>query len=372
MIYLNNSATSWPKAPGMSEAVRDTLDRIPAPGNRATFSADTKDTTCRQALARMMGVADDSNVVYTSCATAGLNIGLLGFPWEPQDVVLTTAAEHNAVLRPLHLLQKAGRLHYQVMPVKKDGRLSCEVLHACLKEYHPRMLVLTHASNVTGALNDIDLLAGMAKEAGCLVFLDASQTAGLYPILARKRQVDLAVVTGHKYLLGPQGTGALYVSPGLDIAPVFTGGTGIRSDEKEMPREMPLRLEPGTLNETSLAGLHYALDWNFGHPPDLEKLMEQTGILEECLRRLGCRVVSVSGEKTPVITFVSDRYSPEDIGDMLYGSFDIICRTGLHCAPLIFPFLAMPKQGTVRFSLSRFTTKEEVEQTVEALEEIFS
>ncbi|MGI6012112.1 MAG: aminotransferase class V-fold PLP-dependent enzyme [Ruminococcus sp.] len=372
MIYLNNSATSWPKAPGMSEAVKKNLDEIPSHGNRATFSAAVQEETCREAIARMMGVKDSKNIVYTSCATAGLNMGLLGFPWKREDVVLTTAAEHNAVLRPLHTLSKAGKLKYCVMPVEKDGRLSCDVLDGYLKECRPRMLVLTHASNVTGALNDIPMIAETAKKKGCLVFLDASQTAGLYPLHVEQWGVDMAVVTGHKYLLGPQGTGALYVSPRLDIAPVFTGGTGIRSDEEEMPREMPLRLEAGTQNDTSLAGLSYALDWGRNHPVPSEKILELVTELEETLRRLGCHVAEVKGLRTPVLTFVSGRYSPEDLGDMLYGSFDIICRTGLHCAPLIFPWLRMPSWGTVRFSLSRFTTKGEVEEVKDALEAILA
>lgn len=372
MIYFNNSATSWPKAPGMSDVVKKTLDEIPSPGNRATFSAAGKEETCREAIAEVMGIGEAENIVYASCATSGLNMGLLGFPWEQGDVVLTTAAEHNAVLRPLYLLEKAGKLHCFVMPVSEDGRLQAETLDRYLKEYHPRMLVLTHASNVTGAVNDVEVLSAMAKERGCHVFLDVSQTAGLYPIRAGKWELDMAVITGHKYLLGPQGTGALYVSPKISIAPVFTGGTGIRSDAKEMPREMPLRLEPGTQNDTSLAGLHYALDWNRNHPADTEKVLDLVRDLEDTLRRLGCRVVSTEGMRTPVLTFVSEKYSPEDIGDMLYGSFDIICRTGLHCAPLIFPYLSMPATGTVRFSLSRFTTKEETEEVKEALEAILA
>lgn len=372
MIYLNNAATSWPKAEGLAEYMKEVFQSLPGHGNRATMTKKEPGQTCRYHLAKLLKVSDASCIVYASCATHALNMGLLGFPWKKGDVVLTTAAEHNAVLRPLHLLQKQNRLRYVVMPVDKSGRLTEETLLWFLNEYRPRMLVLTHGSNVTGAVNDAEKLAALARKHGCMVFLDASQTAGFYPVLPEVWGIDLAALTGHKYLLGPQGTGALYVSPNAELTPVLTGGTGIRSDEEEIPYEMPLRLEAGTQNDQSLSGLAYAVNWAKEHPMDMERTLGYVRGLEDTLRGLGCHVAEVEGKRTPVLTFTSDRLEPEDIGDMLTGGFDIICRTGLHCAPLVFPALDMPKTGSVRLSLSRFTTAAEVGETQEALKAVLT
>ncbi len=372
MIYLNNAATSWPKAEGLPEYMREVFQNLPGHGNRATLASHEAGRTCRGYLAKLLKVRDESCIVYASCATHALNMGLLGFPWRDGDAVLTTAAEHNAVLRPLYFLQKHKRLRYHVMPVDRSGRLTEETLSRFLKEYRPRMLVLTHGSNVTGAVNDAAGLTSLAKEYGCSVFLDASQTAGLYPVEPENWGVDLAAVTGHKYLLGPQGTGALYVSGNTELTPVLTGGTGIRSDEDEMPDEMPIRLEAGTQNEQSLSGLAFSIGWAGQHPMDLERTLGYVRRLEEILRDLGCRVAQVDAVRTPVLTFSSDFLVAEDIGDMLAGGFDIICRTGLHCAPLIFPEIGMPKTGSVRLSLSRFTTEEEIAETEEALKAVLT
>jgi len=372
MIYLNNAATSYPKAPGVAHGMEHVLKQLPGHGNRAVFRRDEENLSCRTLLARLLGVADENRIVYTSNATHALNIGILGFPWEPKDIVLTTAAEHNSVLRSLHYLQKKGRLHYEIAPVEPDGRLAPEVLKKLLLKYRPRMLVVTHGSNVTGAINDLPKLISYAKESGTVVFIDASQTAGLYPVLPEIWDADMVALTGHKYLLGPQGTGALYVAPHIELEPVFTGGTGIRSDEEEMPEEMPLRLEAGTQNDSSLSGLKLALAWADQNPVNMTELLDKIYQIEATLTLVGCTVIKVAGARTPVISFTSEKYNPEDIGDILSGSFDIICRTGLHCAPLIFPYLGVSNAGTVRLSLSRFTTADEIKQVTIALKEIFS
>ncbi|MCH1982576.1 aminotransferase class V-fold PLP-dependent enzyme [Ruminococcus sp. OA3] len=370
MIYLNNAATSWPKAEGLSGYMKEVFQNLPGHGNRATLTDHVAERTCRNYLAELLKVRDEACIVYASCATHALNMGLLGFPWRDGDIVLTTAAEHNAVLRPLYFLQKQGKLRYHVMPVDRSGRLTQDTLAQFLKEYRPRMVILTHGSNVTGAVNDAAGLTALAKEYGCTVFLDASQTVGLYPVEPEIWGIDMVALTGHKYLLGPQGTGALYVSGNTELTPVLTGGTGIRSDEDEMPDEMPIHLEAGTQNEQSLSGLAFSIGWAREHPMNLKRTLGYIRRLEKVLRVLGCHVAEVEDMRTPVLTFASNSLEAEDIGDMLAGGFDIICRTGLHCAPLIFPAIGMPKTGSVRFSLSRFTTEEEIAETEEALKAV--
>lgn len=364
MIYLNNAATSYPKAPGVSDAVARALDAPPGGDGRSTDRRDAA-ADCRGLLAARLG-CDARRVVLTANATHGLNLALLGFPWRRGDVVLTTAAEHNSVLRPLYYLKKRGVLDYVVLPVGSDGRVAVADWADALRRLRPRLAVFTHASNVSGAVHDAAALCALAKEAGAFVLVDAAQTMGLLPVTPMQWQADLVAFTGHKYLLGPQGTGGLYVADGCPLEPVFTGGTGVRSDEDEMPPQLPGRLEAGTGNGPSLAGLAAALDYAAANPLDFTALCASAARLEDGLRRVGLRILEVPGQRTPVISAVSPAYDAQALGEILASCYDIVCRTGLHCAP---HYPAMPG-GTVRFSLSRFTGDGEIDEAIAALEEI--
>lgn len=367
MIYLNQAATSWPKAPGVSQAVAEAISAAPGDGRRATVGgAGTHH--CRALLAELLGVASPRSVVLTANATHALNIALLGFPWRPGDRVVTTQAEHNSVLRPLYRLKKLGILDYTVLPVGRDGRVDAHVWARALREAKPRLAVFTHASNVSGAVNDAAALTRAAKDAGAAVLVDASQTIGLLPVTPQVWGADMAAFTGHKYLLGPQGTGGLYVGPEVCLSAVYTGGTGVRSDEDEMPENLPERLEAGTGNEPSFAGLAAAISYQKSNPPDMGAISSLLHRFEIGLRNLGMETIEVAGPRTPVISAVSGKYPPNLIGEMLASGFDIVCRTGLHCAPL-YP---NTPGGTVRFSLSRFTTHEEIDDTLQALWEILN
>lgn len=370
MIYMNNAATSYPKPECVSAAVADAICELPASANRAVLSSDETPLTWRRKMADLMNIEDESRIVGLCNSTLALNIALLGFPWKEKAVVLTSEAEHNSVLRPLYFLKKQGILDCHILPVEPDGRMSLGVWEQALIQYKPQLGVLTHASNVTGAVNPIESMASMAKEHGCRILLDASQTMGLVPVHPCKWGVDMVAFTGHKYLLGPQGTGGLYVSDEVKLLPVITGGTGIHSDMDEMPHELPLRLEAGTPNEPSFAGLKAALLWQEENPVCLDEILDFIREIEEKLIQWGYWVVKVNGPRTPVLAFTSPIYSPGDIGGILQDSYDIICRTGLHCAPKIRKGIGAGQSGTVRISLSRFTTREEVDQLLEALEEI--
>lgn len=326
----------------------------------------------RQELAKLMEISDSTRISYMENGTHGLNTALLGYTWEEGDVVLTSAAEHNSVLRPLWWLKKNRGVRYVVLPVQKDGRIDLKCLQEALQQYHPKMVAITHASNVTGAVNPLEEITALAHKAGAVVLADTCQSLGIVPVLPKQWGVDLLAFTGHKYLLGPQGTGGLYVREGITLDPVMTGGTGIFSDEEEMPAQMPLRFEAGTQNEQGFQGLGWSVNWLNAHPLDLSELMAWAKEIEETLQSLGVHTIAVDGRRTPVLSFTVPGYTPEEIGDILYGSYDIICRTGLHCAPLILPYLGLEKQGSVRISLSRFTTREEVEAFLQAIKEIVS
>ncbi|MDO5389993.1 MAG: aminotransferase class V-fold PLP-dependent enzyme [Eubacteriales bacterium] len=373
MIYLNNAATSWPKAEGLAAYMGRVIDGIPVHGSRATGNGETVESmNARQELAKLMGISDSTRISYMENGTHGLNTALLGYAWKEGDVILTSAAEHNSVLRPLWWLKKNRGVEYVILPVQEDGRIKMKCFQDALQQYHPKVVVITHASNVTGAVNPLEEITALAHEAGSVVLADACQSLGIVPVLPQQWGVDMLAFTGHKYLLGPQGTGGLYVREGITLDPVVTGGTGIFSDEEEMPSQMPLRLEAGTQNEQGFQGLGWSVNWLNNHPLNTAKLQAWFEELEESLQGLGVRIIPVRGTRTPVLSFTVPGYTPEEIGDILYGSYDIICRTGLHCAPLILPYLGLGKQGSVRISMSRFTTRAELEAFLQAIKEIVS
>lgn len=367
-IYMNNAATSWPKPPRVAEAMADAVKALPGAANRGGLQDFDVFEEVRKELARLSGVTCPEQIALGCNSTWGLNQAIFGYPLEPGDTVLYTAAEHNAVLRPLYRLQKQGIRTVEV-PVNGVGRTEPETWAQAVKKHTPKLCVFTHASNVTGAVNDAEALTAIAKGAGADVLLDVSQTLGCVPVRLTDWKVDMAAFTGHKYLLGPQGTGGLYVRPGLLLTSHMAGGTGIKSDQKEMPEEMPLRLEAGTGNEPSYHGLLAALRWSREHPEGESAWKVTLKQLSEGLLALGCRVICPDGPTTPVVSFAIPGVSSQEAAEILTDSYDIILRTGLHCAPEILKDIGMPK-GTIRLSLSRFTTEEEVRQVLSAVREI--
>lgn len=364
-IYMNNAATSWTKAPGVAEAVSEALRAMPGEANRGGVTDFDVFWEVRKELAELMGVGSPSRIALGCNSTWGLNQAIFGYPLSPGDTVLSTNAEHNAVLRPLYLLEQRG-IEVIKLPTDAVGRIPVSRWERAVEKYHPKLCILTHASNVTGAVNDVPALAYAAKKAGADLLLDISQTLGCIPVKLSEWNVDMAAFTGHKYLLGPQGTGGVYVREGLCLRPHMVGGTGVMSDLKEMPEEMPLHLEAGTGNEPSYHGLLAALRWSRQHPGDLEELNQRAKRLLKGLQTLGCRVIAPGGVSTPVISFVIPEIPSSHVADILTGSYDIVLRTGLHCAPEIMEDIGM-ESGTMRLSLSRFTTDEEVEQVLGAV-----
>lgn len=366
-IYLNNAATSWPKAPQVGGTVASYVSGIPFHPGRSGFSGPDIPGECRQLLANLLQVSDNRRIVLGHNATHGLNIALHGIGLQSGAAVVTTAAEHNSVLRPLHYLEKNQNIKVHILPVDAQGRVDPAVWQSALVKYRPQLAVFTHASNVTGAVNDASLLAKLAKQAGALTLLDASQSLGIIPVLPEKWALDLVAFTGHKYLLGPPGTGGLYIAPAVELEPVWVGGTGVQSDLAEMPANLPTRFEAGTPNDPAIAGLSTALAWNAEHPLAAEEITAKVERLAAGLTALGAEVIAVTPPRTPVVSFTLPNWAVEDIGEMLYKSFGIICRTGLHCAPLIHNYLGTAPTGTIRISLSRFSADKDVDYCLQAV-----
>jgi len=372
LVYANNAATSWPKAPPVGEIVADFIHKVPYHAGRSAFSGPDAALECRSLLAALLKVQDPNQIVFGPNATHALNVALHGIRWKQGAAVVTTAAEHNSVLRPLHYLSKTKGIKVHIVPVDRAGRIIPEAWDTALKKFKPQAAVFTHASNVTGAVNDANMLAAMAKAVGAITLLDASQSLGILPVYPEEWRIDLAAFTGHKYVLGPTGTGGLYIAPTMqaELEPVWVGGTGIQSDLDEMPPMLPIRFEAGTPNDCAFAGLVGALRWRNAQETKDIALLHMTERLCAGLKELGAETIDAAAPRTPVVSFTLKGWDVEEVGEILQQSFGIVCRTGLHCAPQIHSFLGTAPGGTVRLSLSRFTTDEDIDYCLQAVEKI--
>ena len=372
MIYLDNAATTRTKPPAVAQAVLEALSSYGNSGrggHEGSLSAARTIYAVREKLAALLGCPRPDHVCFTQNSTQALNTaisGLLG----PGDHILSTDLEHNSVLRPLYRLREAGA-SVDFVPAGADGRLDYSAFQRLLRP-ETKAVVCTHASNLTGDAVDIEWVGRFAREHGLLFLLDASQTAGVLPIDMTAQNIDVVCFTGHKSLLGPQGTGGLCLREGLDIRPLAAGGTGVQSYSETQPAEYPTRLEAGTLNGHGLAGLNAALDF-----------LNETGIpaiheREDALARRFYRAVRdlpgvrVYGDqeaplRAPIVTLNIGAWDSAQVSGELEDRFGIATRPGAHCAPRLHRALGTTDQGAVRFSWSYFNTEEETGAAAEAV-----
>jgi cysteine desulfurase family protein len=376
-IYLNNAATAWPRAPGVTDAVAHVLSAIPDnPGRSENISSCNpryeRDLSgeCRKHLAAMLAVPDENRIVLCSNATHALNLALLGQSWKKGMRVITSVTEHNSVLRPLAHLKKKNGFDLNSVGLDRNGALDTGAFDAAL-ECNADLVVLNHASNVTGRIQDVRPLFARAHEHGAVTLLDASQTLGHIPVHPESLGADLVAFTGHKALRGPPGTGGLYVSPAVELEQVFVGGTGVRSDLEFHPPEMPMRLEAGTPNLPAFAGLAAALRWHEEAGSIFqEKEQAVARLLYDGLEGIdGVQIMDLDRQagRVPIVSFRVSGWTVSDCGYALANSFGIICRTGLHCAPLIHTAIGSAPDGTIRFSPSGCTSEEEIDAVLEAV-----
>ena len=372
-LYLDNAATSFPKPDTVCSAVDRAMRTCAAnPGRggyRLSLEAGRTVLATREAVARLVNLADPARVVFTGNATEAINLALFG-SLAPGDRVVTTSMEHNAVVRPLRALAERG---VEVVRVAADptGYVDpAAVMRACTPG--TRLLVMTHCSNVTGTVQPIEVIGPWCREHGVLFMVDAAQSAGLFPIDVQTMAIDLLAVPGHKALYGPPGTGFLCVGEGVQLTPLLYGGTGTRSISDAQPDELPERLESGTLNVTGLAGLHAALD--FVGEVGIGTLCshEQTLVsrLRGCLQQLpGCTVHGPAGgsRQGGVLSFTLAGFDPATVGYRLDTEFDIGVRVGLHCAPEAHRTVGTFPEGTIRVSPGWFNTTGDIDRLFEAL-----
>ncbi len=372
MIYLDNAATTQTKPPAVAAAVLEALSsygNCGRGGHEGALSAARTIYGTREKIAALLGCSRADHVCFTQNSTQALNIainGLLG----PGDHILSTDLEHNSVLRPLYRLRGQGAA-VDFVPADKRGRLDYSAFERLLRP-ETKAVVCTHASNLTGDVVDIRRVGLFAKEHGLLLILDASQTAGVLPINMAALGIDVACFTGHKSLMGPQGTGGLCLREGLEIRPFAVGGTGVQSYSETQPAEYPTRLEAGTLNGHGLAGLSAALD--FLNETGIEAIHTHEDTLA---RRFYQSVkdlpgVAVYGDpdapvRAPIVTLNIGDWDSAEVSDELAERFGIATRPGAHCAPRLHRSLGTEEQGAVRFSWSYFNTEAETDAAAEAV-----
>lgn len=376
MIYLDNAATTLHKPPQVMEAV---LHAMITMGNAArgahggALEASRTVFGTREKLARLFSCRRADHVVFTANSTEALNIAING-TIHRGDHVISTDCEHNSVLRPLYRLEEERGVELDFVPADRQGRVDYSDFERLMRP-HTRAVVCTHCSNLTGNVMDLARISDIAHRHGALLLVDASQTAGTVPIHMEALGVDVLCFTGHKGLMGPQGTGGLCIRPGVEIAPWKVGGSGVHSYDRHHPMEYPTRLEAGTLNSHGIAGLSAALD------VILERGVEDIQRAEHALMQRfyeGVRDipgVTVYGdfsapERCAIVALNIRDYDSSAVSDELTVTYGIATRPGAHCAPRMHKALGTTEQGAVRFSFSFYNTEQEVDAAIAAVRAI--
>ena len=371
MIYLDNAATTMQKPQCVIDAAVNAMQTFGNSGRSAhegALDASRSIYACREKIAKLFACRRADHVVFTANSTEALNIAIAGV-LEPGDHVISTDCEHNSVLRPLY---RHGNVDFA--PADRQGNVKLEDFTKLIKP-NTKAIVCTHASNLTGNALDIAEIGKTAHENNLLFIVDASQTAGVFPIDMEKMNMDVLCFTGHKSLMGPQGTGGMCIREGVEIKPWKVGGTGVQTYLETQPSQYPTRLEAGTLNGHGIAGLSAALDFLKEIGMDSIRAHEQALMRRfyEGVRQIGG--VTVYGDfstfdRAPIVTLNVRDYDSAQVSDVLAEQYGIATRSGAHCAPRLHRALGTEKQGAVRFSFGWYNTESEVDAAIAAIEEI--
>ncbi len=379
--YLDNGSTSFPKPKAVADAVYEYMTGVGANigrgGYESAYSAAEMVFEARQLLTELFNGPDCKNVIFTKNITESLNVVLKGL-LKPGDRILVSSMEHNAMMRPLVQLMAKG-VEFDRIPCREDGSLILEELEPLIKP-NTKAVAMLHASNVCGTVMPAEEVGRICKEKGLFFILDAAQTAGLIPVDMEAQNIDVLCFTGHKSLLGPQGTGGFILKEHMIplIDPLLSGGTGSISDSEEVPSFMPDRFEPGTMNLPGIMGLRAALLWHkeqgmgtvLGHELDLTEAfikglepLEKEGLL---------RIAGIKGRegRVGVVSVLPAKTDPAELAFRLDSEYGIMTRVGLHCAPSAHKTLGTFPAGTVRFSFGYSTSEDDIEYALKAIGEI--
>lgn len=376
MIYMDNAATSWPKPESVYRAVVDCMKKYGAnpgrSGHRMALQAGQILLQTRQLLCQLFSIDNPFQMIFTLNATESLNLAIKGCT-KPGDHIITTTMEHNSVVRPLKELEKYD-IKTTYVKADSQGRIDPDDIKKAIQP-NTRLIVTTHASNVTGTLVPIDEIGKIARDHGILYLVDAAQTAGIIPINLAKLPIDMMAMPGHKGLLGPQGTGVLYIASHVKLKPLKEGGTGSQSENLYQPEFLPDRYESGTQNTPGIAGLGAGISYILQQGQN--KLHTYTARLEKFFldnvsQIPGIKVYGPTNmdERIGVISINIKDFDSSHIANLLDEKYDIATRGALHCAPLAHQTIGTLKQGAVRFSPGIFNTMDQVVQCIRALEQL--
>ncbi|MFL0251697.1 aminotransferase class V-fold PLP-dependent enzyme [Clostridium neuense] len=375
MIYFDNAATTFPKPDTVYEAVMECMKNYAANPGRGSYDmavrASKKVMETREEIAKLFNVSNLFNIIFTSSATEGLNMGIKGI-LKRGDHVITTAMEHNSVLRPINYLRKKS-VKSSIVGADKYGFVSLKNIEKQIR-VNTKMIVVNHVSNVTGSIQDIERIGEIARRYGVIFMVDASQSAGVINIDVNKCNIDVMAFSGHKGLLGPQGTGVLYIREGLEVSEYKSGGTGSNSYSMHQPKFLPDKFESGTLNTPGIAGLYAGVRFikEIGMDNIRKHELELTEALLKELKKRDYIILygrEDMEDRSAVVSLNVDGVDSSDTAAML-NSKGIGVRNGYHCAPLVHEVIGTKNRGTVRVSPGYFNTLEEIERLVKALDEI--
>ena len=374
MIYLDNAATTFPKPRQMIDAMCETYARMGVSPGRGSYDLSTEALSLvektRLKIARFFGSPDPERVVFAANATDALNLAIQGLV-QPGDHVVSTTLEHNSVLRPLHHLQAAGIIGYDLVPFDRHGFVDPDDIEKAIRT-NTRLVVVTQASNVMGTIQPVEEIGRRCADKGVCLLVDTAQSAGLVPLDMTAWHVGAVAFTGHKALCGPTGIGGLVVHPDVDIRTTRFGGTGVDSKSLVHTPAYPHRLEAGTLNLMGIIGLSHGLDHILA--AGIESIFaREAGLIKKFCNGLrpidGIRIFgepAMAGHVGLATIAMQDKH-PQDLADILDGDFGIAVRSGLHCAPLVHQAMGTYPDGGVRFSLGPFSTATDIDAAIDAM-----
>ncbi|WP_188889884.1 aminotransferase class V-fold PLP-dependent enzyme [Paenibacillus radicis (ex Gao et al. 2016)] len=376
-IYLDHAATSWPKPLTVVEAVQHAMLHDAAnPGrgsHRMAVRASRVLFDTRKRLSKLFHIKNPNDIAFMPNTTAGLNLAIKGL-LKPGDHVIATSVEHNSVRRPLEYLKHAGDVDVTYVDTDEEGILNIDHVAEAITS-QTKLIVVNHSSNLLGSILPIDRIGELARAKGIKLLVDAAQSAGILELNVESMGIDLLAFPGHKGLLGPQGTGGLYIHPDVDLVPQLHGGTGSQSEAPEQPNVRPDKYEAGTQNTPGLAGLKAGVEFVLNetvqkiHTKEwllTQRMME--GLLAvEGIKLLGPKL---GQERTGMVSFVAEGIDPSEMSYILDQHYGIAVRAGFHCTPLAHGRAGTLGTGAVRASVGCFTTESEADALVEAVKEI--
>ena len=377
-VYFDNAATSYPKPPSVYEAINFTLQHVGANPGRGEHSLSQSANRiifkARETIAEFFNIPNSRNIVFTSNGTEAINLALKGF-LKPGDHGIISSMEHNSVVRPLNSLKNDG-VNVTIVQCDKQGKLNPDYVFKEIKK-NTRLIVLTHASNVTGTILPVEEIGEIAAKKGIPLLVDAAQTAGTIPIDVLRNNISLLACPGHKSLLGPQGTGFLYICEGFNLKPLIEGGTGSNSELSEQPDFLPDRFQSGTLNTPGIAGLKAGIE--FINKKSIQTIKEHEDMLSKTFinKLKEINRVRIYGplsikEKTAVVSFNIKGKDSADIATALDEKYQIMVRVGLHCSPHAHKTIGTFPDGTIRVSFSIFNTVHEIDYFIDSLKVILN